>query len=77
MRVRFTMMLSDDYRRAIRHRVGHKGKATRTEVILHVEQMVQADMEDMVYHYQNDPEIRRKLARRLNRLGPDLGMTRG
>lgn len=58
MKVRTTLRFSDEYRRALRHRNGKSGLATRAECLLHVINCLDADEQDLVdeMHRQEEDE---------------------
>jgi hypothetical protein len=77
MKIRLTVVLDDDDRRAMNHHYGLPGKAKRelceswaTAAVRNTIQLVRSE-------YDHDPDVRKRRARKLNKLGPGLGMVRG
>jgi hypothetical protein len=76
MKVKLTVEVGDQERRALAWRYGLKGKATRAALLAMFHGAVISLVDETVERFNRDPEARRKRARTLDNLGPGLGMRR-
>ena len=53
MKVSVTIDVGDDYRAAVRARIGETGKATRGDVADHFASVLRADIEELMHEYAN------------------------
>jgi hypothetical protein len=59
MVVKLRIEVPDDYRKAIRHRLGDGGKATRKDVARHISMLIHADVVDACHEWRKYTSHRR------------------
>jgi hypothetical protein len=74
MKVRLSIDVNDLDRRAIAVHFHRTGKGTRRQVEIVATAAITARIEQLIDRYNHDPDVRRKAARKLNKLPPSMNM---
>lgn len=76
MKIVIKFDVTDEQRRAFAWKCGKRGRATRRLIRYIVEGRVLDLIAEVEGEHANDPDVRRRAARKIRNLGPDLAMRR-